>query len=218
MSAGTDTRWRRSTTLGGRNPTVYERAFPGMPRPDIISEHCSRYAFALSVVGGMDVLDLGCGTGYGSEMLSWSAASVRGFDLWRPGPDEHPSWPGVAELNYGHDLCSDPLPQARVAVMFEVIEHLPDAPRALEITFGAVDTIVGSFPNPKYHGSFMNEFHLNDWSLKQFEHELKRAAIASGRFTGVRLTHLHQRRKSPSIRPGRRRGASYWIVVARGIR
>jgi cyclopropane fatty-acyl-phospholipid synthase-like methyltransferase len=53
---------------------MYERAFPGMPRPDIISEHCSRYAFALSLVGGAHVLDLGCGTGYGSEMLSWSAA------------------------------------------------------------------------------------------------------------------------------------------------
>jgi SAM-dependent methyltransferase len=73
---------------------MYERAFPGMPRPDIISEHTSRYAYALSLIGGKHVLDLGCGTGYGSEMLSWSAASVRGFDLWQPAADEHPRWPG----------------------------------------------------------------------------------------------------------------------------
>jgi predicted TPR repeat methyltransferase len=30
------------------------------------------------------VLDLGCGTGYGTEMLSWTARRVRGFDRWEP--------------------------------------------------------------------------------------------------------------------------------------
>jgi 2-polyprenyl-3-methyl-5-hydroxy-6-metoxy-1,4-benzoquinol methylase len=215
---GADARWRRSRTLGGPDPGMYERAFPGMPRPDIISEHTSRYAYALSLVGGAQVLDLGCGTGYGAEMLSWSAASVRGFDLWQPSPEEHPSWPGVKQLAYGHDLCSDPLPSADVAVMFEVIEHLPDAPRALELAFRAVDAIVGSFPNPVHHGSWMNRYHVNDWPLEQFERELERAAIASGRFPGgVQLTHHHQALKSPLLTPGRDPEASYWVVHARGL-
>lgn len=211
-------RWRRSATLGGPDPGMYERAFPGMPRPDVISEHTSRYAYALSLVGGAHVLDLGCGTGYGSEMLSWSAASVRGFDLWQPGAGEHPQWPGVAELNYGHDLCKDPLPGADVAIMFEVIEHLPDAPRALQIAFGAAQTIVGSFPNPVHHGSWMNRYHVNDWPLEQFERELDAAASASGRFPGgVELTHHHQALKSPLLTPGRDPEASFWVVVARGV-
>jgi SAM-dependent methyltransferase len=212
-----DSRWRRSQTLGGPDPGMYERAFPGMPRPDIISEHTSRYAYALGLVGGKQVLDLGCGTGYGSEMLSWSATSVRGFDLWEPGADEHPQWPGVRELNYGHDLCKHPLPPADLAVMFEVIEHLPDAPRALAIAFGAVGEIVGSFPNPVYHGSWMNQYHVNDWPLEQFERELEAAALASGRFSGVELTHHHQAVRSPLLQPGRDPESSYWVVHARGI-
>jgi len=217
-SATPDAAWRGSQTLGGPDPGMYERAFPGMARPDIISEHTSRYAYALSLVGGRHVLDLGCGTGYGSEMLSWSAASVRGFDLWRPAPEEHPSWPGVRELRYGHDLCVEPLPQADVAVMFEVIEHLPDAPRALAIAFGAVDQIVGSFPNPVYHGSWMNRYHVNDWSLERFEQELDAAARASGRFGGVELTHHHQAVKSPLLQAGRDPESSYWVVHAKGAR
>ncbi|MFL5817348.1 MAG: methyltransferase domain-containing protein [Conexibacter sp.] len=216
-AAAGDARWRRSGTLGGPDPGMYERAFPGMPRPDIISEHTSRYSYALGLVGGKQVLDLGCGTGYGSEMLSWSAASVRGFDLWEPGADEHPRWPGVKQLDYGHDLCKHPLPPADLAVMFEVIEHLPDAPRALAIAFGAVGEIVGSFPNPVYHGSWMNQYHVNDWPLEQFERELETAAIASGRFSGVELTHHHQAVRSPLLQPGRDPESSYWVVHARGI-
>jgi ubiquinone/menaquinone biosynthesis C-methylase UbiE len=206
--------WRQSQTLGGPDPGMYERAFPGMPRPDIISEHCSRYAYALSLVGGAHVLDLGCGTGYGSEMLSWAAASVRGFDLWLPRPEERPSWPGVQQLNYGHDLTADPLPRADIAVMFEVIEHLPDAPRALEIAWGAVDVIIGSFPNPVHHGSWMNQYHINDWTLVQFERELEQAAIAAGH-GGVELTHIHQNLCSPLLTEGRDPASSYWVLTAR---
>jgi 2-polyprenyl-3-methyl-5-hydroxy-6-metoxy-1,4-benzoquinol methylase len=206
--------WRLAATLGGDDPSCPERAYPGMGMPDVMSDHASRYAFVLQHVGGMNVLDLGCGTGYGSEMLTWTAASVRGFDLWQPEAHEHPLWPGGAELNYGHDLCRDPLPRADAAVMFEVIEHLGDAPAALRTAFGAVDMIIASFPNPLYHGSQVNDYHVNDWTLDQFERELE--AAARTRFGALQLRHLYQLGEG-LLTAGRNPEASYWIVVARGV-
>ena len=103
--------------------------------------------------------------------------------------------------------------------MFEVIEHLPDAPAALRLAFGAVATIVGSFPNPVHHGSHMNECHVNDWTLDEFEAELgqaagehyaaidstlpaaarQRAAAARPRPRGVVLGRRGPRRRPPAV-------------------
>jgi len=204
--------WRDSKTLGGPDLELPERAFPGMPNAALIAEHCIRYAFAQSLVPLMRVLDLGCGTGYGSEMLTWVADSVHGFDLWEPEEHERPEWPGGAVLTYGHDLCSRPLPPAHAAVMFEVIEHLYDAPGALRLAFAAAPLLITSFPNPKYHGSHINKYHLNDWTLEQFERELHEAA--KERYVSLKLTHLQQLHGGPLLVPGRDPEGSYWIVVA----
>jgi SAM-dependent methyltransferase len=206
--------WRRSSTLGGDDPAIPERAYPGMMYAGTMSEHATRYAFALGVLGGRRLLDVGCGTGYGSEMLTWSATSVRGFDLWQPAPHEKPQWPGGAELTYGFDVCRDPLPEADAAVMFEVLEHLDDAPAALRNVFAAVDTLMCSFPNPRYHGSHINHHHVNDWPLEKVEDELRRAVAT--RFDHVKMGHVHQPAGTSLLVEGRDPEAPFWIILAIG--
>ena len=48
------------------------------------SEHRQRYELAARFCGGLKVLDLCCGSGYGSEFLAGVAGSVTGVD--RDGP------------------------------------------------------------------------------------------------------------------------------------
>jgi SAM-dependent methyltransferase len=204
--------WRGSQTLGGGDLSMPERAYPGMPGAGTMSEHAMRYSLALGLLPHRHVLDVGCGTGYGSEMLTWVSKSVRGFDLWEPADHERPQWLGGAELTYGFDVCKRPLPPADAAVMFEVIEHLPEAPVALRNVFGAVDTLLASFPNPTYHGSHLNHHHVNDWTLEQFEEQLMRAAAT--RFNAIALTHLHQPHGFASVIPGRDPESPFWVVLA----
>ena len=193
-----------------------ERAYPGMALAGTMSEHAMRYSIALGLLPGRHFLDVGCGTGYGSEMLTWRADTVRGFDLWEPAEHERPRWSGGAELTYGFDVCKQPLPSADAAVMFEVLEHLDDAPAALRNVFGAVDTLLASFPNPVYHGSHRQSRTTSTTGRSsRFEEELMRAAAT--RFAQLKVAHLHQPSGVASILNGRDPEAPFWIVLAQGV-
>src|SRR5947209_2650970 len=58
-----------------------ERVVPGKVEPDLWNEHLSRYYFAQPLMAQKSVLDLGCGTGYGSFILASVAQVVLGLDI-----------------------------------------------------------------------------------------------------------------------------------------
>jgi SAM-dependent methyltransferase len=58
-----------------------ERIVPDETEPGIVALHLKRYAFAQPWCEGGDVLDLGCGVGYGSAFLADAARSVVGGDV-----------------------------------------------------------------------------------------------------------------------------------------
>jgi ubiquinone/menaquinone biosynthesis C-methylase UbiE len=57
-----------------------ERYVPGLGGTRLAYEHLHRYAFARQFVSGRHVLDLGCGLGYGAELLAPSAREVVSLD------------------------------------------------------------------------------------------------------------------------------------------
>jgi 2-polyprenyl-3-methyl-5-hydroxy-6-metoxy-1,4-benzoquinol methylase len=202
------------THLSDPPGTPPERAMPGMADVHTLSQHVVRYGWALPYVAGRHALDLGCGSGYGAEILSWGARRVEGFDLWRPEGDEVPAWPGVAALHWGHDLSADPLPPANVGVMFEVLEHLAAPEAALRNAFAAVDTLLVSFPNPRWHGSHHNRFHLNDWPLERVHRELD-AAARSTHVAATVQAYSQRSADGAAIEPGATNDDDFWLFVVR---
>src|SRR4051812_24617823 len=75
-AGGGKTRARIVTTLS--HP---ERIVPDETEPGIVALHLKRYAFALRWCEDREVLDLGCGVGYGTAFLAASATRVVGVDV-----------------------------------------------------------------------------------------------------------------------------------------
>ena len=60
--------------------TYPERIVPDETEPGIVALHLKRYEFALPWCRDRDVLDAGCGVGYGSALLATAARRVVGVD------------------------------------------------------------------------------------------------------------------------------------------
>lgn len=109
--------------------SVPERIVPDETEPGVVALHAKRYAFALPFCAGKDVLDAGCGVGYGSAILAAVARRVVGVDLSEEAiayarrrysrPNVEFSVDDLLELRKPDDTFD-------VVCAFEAIEHLPD--------------------------------------------------------------------------------------------
>lgn len=140
----------------------------------IAIEHRHRYAFAAAACTGRRVLDLCCGTGYGSAMLAEVAQTVVGVDRDAAAVDTaHAAVgarPGVSFV------AADALDYLRsveagifdLVVCFEGLEHLPHVDQVAAQLVRLVDGgagLIASVPNSSTFEE-QNEFHLTDFDLQ----------------------------------------------------
>jgi len=138
---------------------------------EMIYEHWHRYLIARNYVAGKRVLDVASGEGYGSHLLSKSAASVVGADI-SPDAVTHASKRYAQEcLCYiAADCTKIPEPDASfdVIVSFETIEHMTEHEafmREVDRLLAPGGLFIISSPNrPEYSDKtgYANEFHVKE--------------------------------------------------------
>jgi 2-polyprenyl-3-methyl-5-hydroxy-6-metoxy-1,4-benzoquinol methylase len=177
-----------------------ERTLPDVPAENYwYRRHLAVYEWIGARVAGKRVLDTACGEGYGSEVLSRSAASVLGVDA-NPEAYEH------ARLRYTRqnlsfergvvDAHGEP-GAYDVIVFLQTIEHVQDPVAVLE-HFRAVSApgavVYVSTPNLLTLAPAGAEKSDNPWHIKEYRaHEFQ--ALCSSVFAEVELLGLFHARK-----------------------
>jgi ubiquinone/menaquinone biosynthesis C-methylase UbiE len=160
-----------------------ERVIPGEVDVDLWNEHFARYAFAARLARGRRVLDIACGTGYGSAELAAVARSVTGIDISPEAVEYAAARFQASNLSFQPASAVD-LPfedhSFDLIVAFEVIEHLTDY-RALLSEARRLLTPGGQFivstPNRLYYEesrrqSGPNPFHTHEFEFQEFRDQL----------------------------------------------
>lgn len=169
-----------------------ERFVPELMGGELIeAEHQARYRLALPFVEGKRVLDAGCGTGWGSELLVRAGArEVVGLDIAEEAVEDSRKRVDRARFLRG-DLQDLPFRPGSfdVVVCFEALEHTQDTSQTLDSLVNVLSDgglLFVSSPNPGVYPAG-NPFHFHEIPPEEL-----RDAVA-GRLGNVALfrQHLH---------------------------
>jgi GT2 family glycosyltransferase/SAM-dependent methyltransferase len=159
-----------------------ERFDPSGQHGRIAYEHLHRYAICREHVSGKRVLDLACGTGYGTALLAMAAAQAVGVDISQSAIREARKRHARSGLRYQIGDCYD-LPfeagSFDVVVANEMIEHVDDhdtlvAEAKRVLAPGGLFLV--STPNRPVYNRYKtpNPFHVSEMDLPEFERLLGR--------------------------------------------
>jgi SAM-dependent methyltransferase len=159
--------------------------------PSLIAlTHVHRYELAAELCAGKRVLDLCCGSGYGSRILAGAAASVTGIDADLDSIEAaREAFAGRSGLEFEHADAYEVLDRGLASdfdaiVLLEALEHLEDPERALERLEAHADAgmlLVLSIPNSRRFGED-NPHH-------RVEFEYESAMAAFDRFADARVLY-----------------------------
>jgi GT2 family glycosyltransferase/SAM-dependent methyltransferase len=173
-----------------------ERFIPGV-KGDIEVEHLHRYHAAAELVGGLRVLDIACGEGYGSSILAQRAASVVGIDISADAVAHAQAHYVRENLRFAVGSCVQiPIDDASVdaIVSFETIEHVAEQEDTLR-EFARVLRPGGwlciSCPDRLEYSDlphFSNQYHVRELYANEFRDLLQRHFTQVTMY-GQRLNH-----------------------------
>jgi 2-polyprenyl-3-methyl-5-hydroxy-6-metoxy-1,4-benzoquinol methylase len=175
-----------------------ERTLPDVPEENYwFRRHLVVYEWIRMRVGGLRVADMACGEGYGSDVLSRSAAAVVGVDA-NPEAHEHAkarySRPG---LRFVRDMVQTFDEPCDAVVFLQTIEHVEE-PGALLEHFKTILNPEGvayiSTPNVRTLAPEGAERSGNPWHVHEYRAEEFRE-LCGAHFAEVELHGLFHARK-----------------------
>ena len=159
-----------------------ERVIPGQVDLDLWNEHFARYLFAARLSRNKRVLDLACGSGYGSAALAQSASLVVALDNSADALEyARAAYPGLRFVQAS--ATAIPLKDGYfdLVVAFELIEHLDHWPALLSEArrlLAPGGQFIVSTPNKSYYAESRrqagpNPFHAHEFEFDEFQIALR---------------------------------------------
>jgi hypothetical protein len=194
-----------------------ERTLPDVPEENYwFRRHLVVYEWIAARVGGLRVIDMACGEGYGADVLAGAAQSVVGVDA-NPEAHEHARLRyRRPNLRFARELVEAFSEPADAVVFLQTIEHLRDPGSALDhfaslvssaegawipagsasepATAARAGTVFVSTPNvltlaPKGEPRSGNPWHVHEYRAEEFDR------LCREHFREVRIYGLFHARK-----------------------
>ena len=176
-------------------PLTGERTLPDVPEENYwFRRHLAVYEWIAARCGGLDVVDMACGEGYGTDVLARRAARVTGVDA---NPEAHAhatakyTAPGV---RFERDLVDHYSEPCDAVVFLQTIEHVEDPAAVLHHFKAMADVVYVSTPNVLTLAPEGAEKSDNPWHLKEYRPE-EFAELCSSVFGDVEMLGLFHARK-----------------------
>jgi len=160
-----------------------ERFLPWSEVDETHFEHIHRYFFAKKFVKGKKVLDLGCGEGYGVNILAKEAKSIVGVEIDKNTIRHAKQKYRSKNIKFIYGTISEiPIQEEHlfdVIVCFETIEHVRAQKNVLKEVKRLLKKngiFIASTPNKKIYSEEekqRNPFHKKELTISEFQHLLK---------------------------------------------